>query len=289
MKSPLQTMAHMNIHPSKVEALLMKEQKTSNTSVPLYKFLDMEFYGNVMVGSPGQNFKVIFDTAWANSWIPSSLCSSFDIACEIHNQYNAAQSNTHFDNGTTIVIPLGGYNLTGRLSTDMVHIGKINITDQTFAEMSYVPWAFVFSKADGVFGLAFDSYAIDNVTPFFYNMLKQKTVQKPIFSFYMNRDPSSKRAGTLFFGGVEERHYTGNFTFAKITKKGYWQFRMDSLKVKGYNMTFCRGGCDVIADTSTNAILGPDNEISLLNQKIGAKKFFFGRYVVSIKPFEVQD
>lgn len=44
---------------------------------------------------------------------------------------------------------------------------------------------------------------------------------------------------------------------------------------------FCQSGCMAYADTSENTIRGPANDIELLNQIIGAKSFYFGRYFVS--------
>jgi hypothetical protein len=38
-----------------------------------------------------------------------------------------------------------------------------------------------------VVGLAYSSFSVDDVIPLFYNILKLKLIEKPVFSFYMNR------------------------------------------------------------------------------------------------------
>jgi len=252
----------------------------------LENYQDAQYFGPISLGTPAQNFTVIFDTGSSNLWVPSEKCAPTNLACRVHNTYDSTKSTTYKENGTDFSIQYGTGAMTGFCSTDKLSISGIEIKDQTFAEAVEEPGlTFVAGRFDGILGLGYPNIAVNRIVPPFQEMMAQGLVDQPIFTFYINRDMNDpEHGGEITFGGINPNHHTSNITYVPVTRQGYWQFTVDNIEVAdggAANDLICNGGCQVISDTGTSLITGPKEEIKVLNNLIGAIEVILGEYFIN--------
>uniref|UniRef100_A0A2K6FMR3 Napsin A aspartic peptidase n=1 Tax=Propithecus coquereli TaxID=379532 RepID=A0A2K6FMR3_PROCO len=257
--------------------------------VPLTKYMDVQYFGEIGLGTPPQNFSVVFDTGSSNLWVPSRRCHFFSVPCltplwpsdlGFHHRFNPKASSSFRPNGTKFAIHYGTGRLNGILSEDKLTIGGIKGASVVFGEALWEPsLVFTFAHFDGILGLGFPILAVEGVRPPLDILVEQGLLEKPVFSFYLNRDPDVADGGELVLGGSDPAHYIPPLTFVPVTIPAYWQIHMERVKV-GTGLTLCAQGCAAILDTGTSLITGPTEEIRALNVAIGGIPLLAGAYLI---------
>jgi saccharopepsin len=245
--------------------------------VPISNYMDAQYYGDVTIGTPPQTFSVVFDTGSSNLWVPSTHCS--DIACLLHRKYDSTQSSTFQTNGTDFSIRYGSGALEGFISNDVLNVGGIDIAGQDFAESTKEPGiAFVFGKFDGIFGLGYDRISVNHVTPPFYHLVNRKLIDKPVFSFWLNKAANGGEGGEMVLGGVNTEHFTGKISYAPVIRKGYWEVALEKATLGGTDLNVGTMGAAI--DTGSSLMVVPTATADAINQAIGAQKGWNGQYTV---------
>lgn len=244
---------------------------------PLENYMDMEYFGTIGIGTPPQEFTVIFDTGSSNLWVPSVYCSS--PACSNHNRFNPQQSSTYRGTNQKLSVAYGTGSMTGILGYDTVQVGGITDTNQIFGLSQTEPGSFLYyAPFDGILGLAYPSIASSGATPVFDNIWNQGLVSQDLFSVYLS---SNDQGGSVvMFGGIDSSYFTGNLNWVPLSSETYWQITVDSITMNGQAIA-CSGSCQAIVDTGTSLLSGPTNAIASIQGYIGAKQNANGEMVVS--------
>jgi len=231
---------------------------------------NMQYYGQVRIGTPEQKFNVVFDTGSFILWVPDVACKGF--ACETHNRFAVHSSSTGqvLDVKKDLVklayIKYGTGSMVGVKATDMVHVGSLSVPGQGVLVATIEKGAvFRVSPFDGVLGFSRRDLVLKNKgpKPVHFNFLNQAKqtgmIKKAIISFFLGSKPGAA-GGAAVLGGVDKRLYTGPITYHSVLRKsmGNWALKLTTLRVGNSKKNYCgKKGCLAIIDTGTSLIVGP--------------------------------
>ncbi|XDA87644.1 hypothetical protein R6Z07M_017322 [Ovis aries] len=236
---------------------------------PLRNYHDFMYIGTIAIGTPPQEFTVIFDTGSSDLWVPSIHCHS--PSCLTHNLFNPHKSTTFklLDNRIDLIYASGS--IEGVLGQDVIQIGNLLHFNQTFTLSQKLSKDFFQNVPfDGVLGLGFPSLAIQGTTPLFDNLKNLGLIPHPLFAFYL----SSRRenGSVLMFGGVDHSYHTGKLNWVPVSRTHYWQITIGRISMNG-EVIACTRGCQAIMDTGTTSLLGPRRHIAKIQTLIRVRPF----------------
>jgi cathepsin D len=254
----------------------------------LTDYMNAQYYGMMAIGTPEQNFKVVFDTGSSNVWVPCKGCPITDVACLLHSKFDCSASSTCQETNQSFSIQYGSGSMKGHVDYDRVCFGGSGSEQccpkQGFACATSEPGlAFVAAKFDGLFGMGYDTISVDKL-PTVFSCVMANTTSCPqgVFAFYLNRDPNSGagKGGEMTLCGLDSSHYTGSITYVPIPQslQGYWEFMADGMTIAGTAIE--TGKFKAIADTGTSLIGGPTALVKQVQQLIGATPLAQGEYMV---------
>ncbi|KAJ7646694.1 acid protease [Roridomyces roridus] len=230
-------------------------------TVPLDDYFlgtDLQWIGNISVGTPPQTMLVVFDTGSSTLEVASTQCAE---ACSNQIQFDPTQSSTFaegnftgvlvFDTGVGVVPVIGNNTqMTLHNATDTVSIGGltiestelfliINQTEPFFAD----PFSGIMgmdAQADGVFGAL-----IDQGLP-------------SLFGFFLT--PQAEGNAELTIGGIDDTKFDGPLMFASLPAPGEqvdWSLISPQVFVNGQTTSLLNATREVIFDSGTSNVLFP--------------------------------
>ncbi|XP_040111859.1 pregnancy-associated glycoprotein 4 [Oryx dammah] len=240
--------------------------RSSNLTIhPLRNIRNTFYVGNITIGTPPQEFQVIFDTGSSVLWVPSVFCNSS--TCSTHVRFRHLQSSTFRTTNKTFWIIYGAGRMKGVVAHDTVRIGDLVSTDQPFG-LSVAEYGFQGRRFDGVLGLNYPTQSCSRPIPIFDKLKNQGAISEPVFAFYLSKD--EQEGSVVMFGGVDHRYYKGELNWVPLVQADDWTIHIDRISMRR-EVIACSDGCDALVDTGASLIHGPGRLVDNIQKLIGAK------------------
>ncbi|KAL4255013.1 peptidase A1 family protein [Abortiporus biennis] len=144
---------------------LLQRRTLSPSNVPLANYFngtDLQWFGNLTVGTPPQTFTVVFDTGSSTLEVPGIQCGT---ACENQRTFAPSKSSTFVDGGLTGNVTFGtgvgvdpvigdNWQLSLRSATDTVSVGGLSVDSVNFYLITNQTPTFASDPFDGIQGMS---------------------------------------------------------------------------------------------------------------------------------------
>jgi hypothetical protein len=206
--------------------------------------------------------------------VPSTHC----ILCHASSRFNESSSSSFHSDFEPRALKYGKGEASGVLASESVTIAGAEVKAQPFilvtkdADMSGM-------SADGILGMAYPELSESKDT-LVTSMFKQGIIEHPSFSVHIGNNDFGRKEEELesmvIFGGYDLKTYAKEEQFEILSlatvntmeKTGYWSVRLTSISVGGSSVGL--GSQFAILDTGTSLIIGPENEVNTVLEKITA-------------------
>jgi hypothetical protein len=259
------------------------------------------YWGTIKVGTPAQEFKVIFDTGSGNLIMPAKSC---DMAgCNPHKKYSPKDSSTaqavvNERGESSTEISFGTGDITGDYYQDKFCIAENLCTDVRFvAATQQSAQPFSVTPFDGILGLGFNDLSMGKRFNILDDLNSDGQLPGGTFSVYLTDDHNSE----ITFGGFRPDQVASEIVWSKVVRESYWQVGVDDITMDNIETKLCPHGCQVAVDTGTSMLAGPSDLVDKLTEKLAAKDdcsnfnklpnlgFKIGNKVLNLAPEDYMD
>ncbi|KAF9110156.1 hypothetical protein BGX27_006721 [Mortierella sp. AM989] len=239
--------------------------------------LDTQWVAAMLIGSPKQQFSVVFDTGSSDLWVSSVSCQT--LTCKTLRQFVPSRSRTFRPTDQQWSINYADNSqVSGVVGSDDITVAGIEITNQTFGLASTNTGSTATSGVDGILGLGFDSNAeISGVKTVVTNMFSQGQIDQEIVSVWLNKasdqDADLSNGGVFIFGGIDPSLFIGSITYVPITSSKDWQITIDQVFIGRKELSLSSAASNAIVDTGSSYILFPDYLATAFHRAIPNSQF----------------
>ncbi|XP_065294470.1 lysosomal aspartic protease-like [Dermacentor albipictus] len=260
----------------KISPVTNMYHNTSEGYIAPLNYTQLQYYGYMTIGTPPQNFSVIFDTASNLTWVPSIGCSVEQ--CQDRPLFDNSHSSSYRPYGIWVSAPyIGGGSILGTAARETINIAGIKVVDQLFVEATVIdPKIYNGVKFDGAVGLSIESRFLSEHWSIFDHMFWSQLLPQPVFAFYFHPTVNGTD-GEFVLGGIDKSHYEGDLTYAQ-SATDEWIIRFQGIKI---GQRWIQTDDLYAKPVSTLPfIYGPQQQIDLIHKTLNASSTSHGEYTV---------
>jgi hypothetical protein len=236
----------------------IRKRWLSAANVPLanfYQGTDLQWFGNISVGTPPQEIPVVFDTGSETLEFVSTQCGS---PCTNQFQFDTSKSSTYKNGGniSTISFTTGAgvdpvqnddYKLTLLTGSDVVSVGGLNAGNVSFYTIIDQTPKFNIDPFSGIQGMSSRAQG-------FFDVLVRNGLPA-LFSLYLT--PLKDGHAELTIGGVDHSKFQGELTYSPLASSSdpLWRLMSPQISVNGKTTSSLQQSRSVIFDSGTSNML----------------------------------
>jgi len=234
-----------------------------------------EYFGTISIGSPPQEFQVLFDTGSGNLLLPSATCDG--LACTKHRRLNASSSTTSLsiafaskpdtpvgEDGDQDVLNLvyGTGEATGVIIQDKVCVGSTCARADIVAAVEESDAPFADAPFDGILGMGLTALSEASAFNLMDCMVRDKAIKSGMFSVFLGATDAEE--SEILFGSYRTEHMVDKLFWVPVMSgEGFWQVPLEAISVHGKHLV-SSPNASAILDTGTSLLAGPPEVINAL-------------------------
>lgn len=242
-----------------------------SSAITLHNSKNVQYIGTISIGSPPQEFNVIYDTGSSNTWVYSNLIPDGTCTWAHHNCYDPRLSHESVETSeSAFEIKYGSGDIVGSVIRDTIKLNGIELYNAPFGSVVQANGqVFRTFEGDGIVGLAFPAMSLTAKTTLIDIMIERGLLKRPIFSVYL-ADEEHVDESFFLFGDTDENYYTGELQYFPVVSEFYWEIMADDFAINDNRVNVCgMEGCRLAIDTGTSMITGPPEMLNIIILGIG--------------------